>query len=81
MSLAGLSPAPRRRGRGRGAGPGAGLPAGGVLVHSLLGRRGAVGAVGGWLLATAGIVAVLLAAGAAVADLLAVAAAARWRSH
>ncbi len=52
----------------------AGLPVGGVLVHSLLTPTGAAILVGGWLLATALIALVLLAPAAHIADVLAVAA-------
>ena len=52
----------------------AGLPAGGVLAHSLLTPAACAALLGGWLLATALVTATLLASGGRLADVAAVAA-------
>ena len=52
----------------------AGIPAGGVLTHSLITPAGAAALAGGWLCATALIAAVLLPGGGRVLDALALAA-------
>ena len=54
----------------------AGVPAGGVLTHSLLTPAGLIGLVAGWAAATALLSLALVGAGARAADLAAVAAAA-----